>query len=315
MHLAGCRRWPRASHACSVYRGAGASAVPCEKDRRLTSQDEPGRGQETPEEREPGLTAALLRIGASLDLETVLNEVVESARALTGARYGAIATIDEAGQPQDFVTSGFTDEEHRAMVEWPDGPKLFEFFRDLPGPLRIPDVPAYVRSLGFSADVLPSKTFQGTPLRHRGVHVGNFYLVEKEGGAAFTDRDEEVLLLFAAQAAAAIAHARTYRDERRGRRCRQERTGLGGFQRCVVNGPLLLQSPHVVKGFRIGQLSSVETDDEGLSINLDTLQKTKPRSLIGFTRFLWTAMEVYGKEGWCPQRDLNPCCRLERPTS
>ena len=183
----------------------------------MTSQDEPGRGQETPEEREPGLTAALLRIGASLDLETVLNEVVESARALTGARYGAIATIDEAGQPQDFVTSGFTDEEHRAMVEWPDGPKLFEFFRDLPGPLRIPDVPAYVRSLGFSADVLPSKTFQGTPLRHRGVHVGNFYLVEKEGGAAFTDRDEEVLLLFAAQAAAAIAHARTYRDERRAR--------------------------------------------------------------------------------------------------
>ena len=179
------------------------------------SHDEPGRGQETPEEREPGLTAALLRIGASLDLETVLNEVVESARALTGARYAAIATIDEAGQPQDFVTSGFTDEEHRAMVEWPDGPKLFEFFRDLPGPLRIPDVPAYVRSLGFSADLLPSKPFQGTPMRHRGVHVGNFYLVEKADGAAFTNRDEEVLLLFAAQAAAAIAHARTYRDERR----------------------------------------------------------------------------------------------------
>ena len=52
----------------------------------MTSQDEPGRGQETPEERAPGLTAALRRIGASLDLETVLNEVVESARALTGAR-------------------------------------------------------------------------------------------------------------------------------------------------------------------------------------------------------------------------------------
>ena len=45
--------------------------TPCEEGRRLTSQDEPGRGQETPEEREPGLTAALLRIGASLDLETV----------------------------------------------------------------------------------------------------------------------------------------------------------------------------------------------------------------------------------------------------
>ena len=27
--------------------------TPCEEGRRLTSQDEPGRGQETPEEREP----------------------------------------------------------------------------------------------------------------------------------------------------------------------------------------------------------------------------------------------------------------------
>ena len=164
------------------------------------------------------LSAASLRISASLDLETVLNEVVESARALTGARYGAIATIDEAGAAQDFVTSGFTAKEHRMLVEWPDGPRLFEYFRDLPGPLRLADVPAYVRSLGFSPDDrLPSKTFQGTPMRHRGVHVGNFYLVEKEGGEGFTDEDEEVLVLFGSQAATAIANARTYRDEQRAR--------------------------------------------------------------------------------------------------
>ncbi len=164
------------------------------------------------------LSAASLRISASLDLETVLKEVVESARELTGARFGAIATIDEAGVPQDFVTSGLTADEHRNMVEWPDGPRLFEYFRDLPGPLRLADVPAYVRSLGFSPDDrLPSKTFQGTPMRHLGVHVGNFYLVEKEGGEAFTDEDEEILVLFAAQAATAIANARTYRAEQRAR--------------------------------------------------------------------------------------------------
>ena len=163
------------------------------------------------------LSAASLRVGASLDLETVLRKVVESARALTRARYGAIATIDEAGAPQDFVTSGFTDEEHRRMAEWPDGPRLFEYFRDLPGPLRIPDVPAHVRGLGFSPDRLPWGTFQGTPMRHQGVHVGNFYLVEKEGATPFTSEDEEVLLLFAAQAATAIANARTHRGEQQAR--------------------------------------------------------------------------------------------------
>ena len=136
------------------------------------------------------LSAASLRSSASLDLETVLTEVVESARTLTGARFGAIATIDETGTPRDFVTSGFTEEEHRRLAEWADGPRLFEHFRDLEGPLRIADVPAYVRALGFATDRLPSKTFQGMPMRHRGVHVGNFYLVEKAGGAAFTDEDE-----------------------------------------------------------------------------------------------------------------------------
>ena len=168
-------------------------------------------------ERVSALCAAGLRIGSSLDLETVLDEIAGSARALTGARYAAIATIDEDGNPADFVTSGFTEAEHRAMEEWSDGPKLFEHFRDLDGPLRIANVPDHVRALGFSPDRLPWGTFQGTPMRHRGVHVGNFYLVGKEGGEAFTDADEEILALFGAQAAAAIANARTYRDERRAR--------------------------------------------------------------------------------------------------
>ena len=189
-----------------------------QEQRRLNTDNDRDRQIESLRERISALSAASLRISASLDLDTVLQEVVESARALTGARYGAIATIDEAGQPRDFVTSGFTDEEHRRMKEWPDGPRLFQFFRDLPGALRLADMPAYVRSLGFSSDLVPWEgAFQGTPMRHRGVHVGNFYLLGKEGAAAFTSEDEEVLLLFAAQAAAAIANARTYRAERQAR--------------------------------------------------------------------------------------------------
>ena len=168
-------------------------------------------------ERISTLTGAILRMSESLDLETVLREVVEGARTLTGARYGAITTVDTAGRPENFITSGVGDEEHRRLAEWPDGPRLFQHFRDLEGPLRIPDVLAYVRSLGFSEAFLPSSSFQGTPMRHRGSHVGNFYLAGKEGGEAFTDEDEEVLALFAAQAANAVANARTYRTEQRAR--------------------------------------------------------------------------------------------------
>ena len=183
----------------------------------MNSQGELMREVEALRRRISVLSAASLRISASLELDTVLHEVVDSARALTGSGYGLIITLDDAGQPQDFITSGISAEEHRRLVEWPDGPRLFEHFRDLPGVLRLADVHVFVRALGFSADLLPSRTFQGTPMRHQGVHVGNFYLVDKEGGKAFTDEDEEILVLFASQAASAIANARTYRAERRAR--------------------------------------------------------------------------------------------------
>ncbi|MDE0342695.1 MAG: GAF domain-containing protein, partial [Deltaproteobacteria bacterium] len=168
-------------------------------------------------ERISALSAAILRINASLDLTTVLQEAVDSACALTAARYGIITTTDEAGEVREFVTSGFTPDEQRQFVDWPDGPKLFAHFRDLPGPIQLTDLPAFVRALGFSPELMRSKTFQGTPMRHRDVHVGNFFLAEKEGAPAFSDQDEEILLLFASQAATAITNARIHHDERQTR--------------------------------------------------------------------------------------------------
>ena len=183
----------------------------------MTDTGELRRENEALRERIARLSAAVLRISASLDVMTVLQEVVDSARALTGARYGSIATVDAAGQPQDFVISGLTPDEQRELLHWPDGPRLFAHLRDLPGPLRLDDLPGYIRSHGFGPDLLMSKTLQVTPMRHLGAHVGHFFLGEKEGALAFTDEDEEVLVLFASQAATAIANAHTYRKEQRAR--------------------------------------------------------------------------------------------------
>ncbi len=178
------------------------------------------RDDKTPRDETSRLSAAILRISASLDLETVLRETVESARALTDAHYSVITTIDKSGQVLDFVSSGFTPEEHRQMAGWPDGPRLFEHFRDVAGPMRLPDLHAYFRSLGYSAEVIPSQTlhtFQGMSLRYRGEHVGNFFLARKEGGREFTSEDEEIMVLFASQVATAIVNARKHRDEQRAR--------------------------------------------------------------------------------------------------
>ena len=179
--------------------------------------DDPGRENEALRARIAALNAAILRINASLDLDTVLAEAMESARALTGARWGVIATVDEAGAPQDFVFSGFTPEEERELFAWPESARLFEHLRGLPGPLRLDDLSEYVRALGIEPAPAFSRTFQGTPMRHRGAEVGSFFLAEKADGEAFTGEDEETLALFASQAASAIVNARTHRGERRAR--------------------------------------------------------------------------------------------------
>ena len=168
-------------------------------------------------ERLSKLSTAVLCINSSLDLDTVLHEIVTSARDLVGARYGMITTIDEARQPQDFVTSGWSQDEKRLLMEWPPALSFFKHIRDLPGPLRLADLPTYIRSIGYAPASRMPKIFQATPMRHRGVHVGNFFLGREDGGHEFTDEDEEVLVLFASQAAAAIANARTRQDEQRAR--------------------------------------------------------------------------------------------------
>ncbi|MCY3705533.1 MAG: response regulator [Gammaproteobacteria bacterium] len=168
-------------------------------------------------DRASRLSAAILRVNASLDLATVLQEVLESARALTGARVGVITTIDGRGRLEDFVTSGLVPEERRRMVAWPDGQRLFAHLRDLPSPLRVADTQDYLRSLGMSPQPWASSTLQGTPMHRDGEHLGNFFLGDKEDGEAFTSADEEILVLFASQAALAIANARTHRDVERAR--------------------------------------------------------------------------------------------------
>ena len=183
----------------------------------MTDRNENTREIEALQERISQLSAAILRISASLDVDTVLQEVVDSARALTGAGYGIITTYGESGEIQDFVSSGFSGEEHRKFEQNPDTPRLIEHLRDVPGVVRLADLPTYIRSLGYSEDLILSETFLGTQIRRRDMHVGNFFLAGKESGQAFADQDEEVLVLFASQAAAAIANARTHRDEQRAR--------------------------------------------------------------------------------------------------
>ena len=160
------------------------------------------------------LSEASLRVSETLNLNTVLQEVIDNARDLTDARYGALLTYDQSGDMQDFMISGLSDEERGRMQVSPKGLGLLGYMNEITGPLRLADISSHPNSVGFPENHPPMRTFLGMPIRHRGEHVGNIYLTEKEGGKGFTIEDQNVLVMFASQAGAAIFNARRYREER-----------------------------------------------------------------------------------------------------
>ena len=180
-------------------------------------RDPPDRG--ATHDRLSRLSEASLRINESLNLDTVLQEILDSARSLTDARCGVIVTSDDQGQVEDFLASGLTDEETQQLFAMSEGLKILEYLTTIPGPLRVPDFVRYTRAQGLPEFRLPTQTsaYLGAPIRHRGENVGNIYLGKSEPGQEFTRKDEETLVMFASQAALVIGNVRKYRDEQRAR--------------------------------------------------------------------------------------------------
>ncbi len=165
------------------------------------------------------LSAASLRISESLDFDTVLQEVVDSARVLTASRYGVLTTLDGSGRPLDFVTSGLSDEERRRLEDFlPEGLLVYQHLSALDRPLRLQDYPADIAALGLpDFSPVPIGPFLTVPIRHGSQGVGNICPGREEGSPEFTREDEETLVMFASQAALVIANARRHREERRAR--------------------------------------------------------------------------------------------------
>ncbi len=167
------------------------------------------------------LSAASLRINESLDFDTVLQDVLDSARSLTAARYGVMTLLDDAGRVRNFLASGMTAEEAERLWLTPDRWRLFQALTHVSQPLRIPDLAAHVRGLGFTDFTIPLPVkvfrFMAAPMLHRGDRVGHIFVGDREDGQAFSRADEEILVMFAAQAALVIANAGAHREERRAR--------------------------------------------------------------------------------------------------
>jgi signal transduction histidine kinase len=157
-----------------------------------------------------------IAVTSELSLDAVLQKIVEAAAELTGARYAALGVIDPSGRALErFLTAGIDAETHRRIGELPVGRGILGVLIRDARTLRLHDLTTDPRAVGFPPHHPLMKSFLGLPILLRGVAYGNLYLTEKEGGNDFTDEDEELVSMLAAQAAVAIENARLYESATR----------------------------------------------------------------------------------------------------
>ena len=78
---------------------------------------------------------------------------------------------------------------------------------------------------GFPPNHPPMTTFLGVPVDVKGRSVGNLYLTNKDGGAPFTEGDQDLVEAFARHAGIAIENARLH-EQVRGLAVRDERVRI-----------------------------------------------------------------------------------------
>ena len=151
-----------------------------------------------------------MAIASGLELDQILPRLVQSACDLTGARYGALGVLDETGNRlAQFITTGLGDAERAAIGDLPTGKGILGVLITDARPLRLTDLGSDPRSVGFPANHPPMRSFLGVPVIVGGRVFGNLYLTEKREGD-FTESDEGVAVMLAAQAGAAIQNAHLF---------------------------------------------------------------------------------------------------------
>ena len=166
--------------------------------------------------REIGQLRTLVKAGmilsARLSLTTVLQRIANMACKVVNARYGALGVLDGKGGLSQFITAGIDENAKRAIGPLPVGKGILGVLVHEAKPLRLKDLTTDPRARGFPPNHPPMKSFLGVPVVSKGKVFGNLYLTEKQGAEEFSEKDKDLVITLAAQAAIAIENASLYEE-------------------------------------------------------------------------------------------------------
>ena len=116
----------------------------------------------TPIDRLRVLVEAGIALSSELSLDALLQQFVETAAELTGARYAALGVVDQTGtRLERFVTTGIDAETFDAIGELPRGRGILGVLIREAKPLRLENLRDDPRSVGFPPNHPPMQSFLG----------------------------------------------------------------------------------------------------------------------------------------------------------
>jgi signal transduction histidine kinase len=154
---------------------------------------------------------ATMLLQADIELPVLLNHVIEEARALTGARYGALGIFNrETNAIEEFLTAGLTQAEEAMIGHRPAGLGVLGIQLTDARPLQLAHLGAHPRSAGFPPHHPPMESFLGVRVEVRNEVYGSLYLTDKIGAPTFTDEDQALVEALAVAAGMAIENTRLH---------------------------------------------------------------------------------------------------------
>lgn len=152
-------------------------------------------------------------LASTLDLDTLLNDIVRASADITHAEAASILLYDDTSRQLYFQVATNIDEPTMRGLVVPLDKSIAGWIVTNRQPLRIDDAHKDER---FYSDVEQSigyetKTLLGIPLITKNKVVGVLEVVNKKRGK-FTDPDESMLTVLGAQAAVAIENARLFQQ-------------------------------------------------------------------------------------------------------
>jgi len=172
------------------------------------------------------LNQAALAIAGELDSDKVLQQIVDTARNLVGARYAALGVPGQDGHLARFLTSGMKKEDQERIAHPPRGRGLLGALVGERSSIRVKHIQEDPRSVGFPEGHPPMTSFLGVPIIAAGEPLGNLYLTDKNDYDEFSEADQRLVEMLAAHAAIAIQNAMLYEQVER-LAVLEERTRIG----------------------------------------------------------------------------------------